>query len=566
MYSIKKVLTFLVVMFVCALANAQFLSLHQSPQSYIDGRGISVSYTGFRNQFEPAGTPGCVMGMTSLRSSCTYVSGGLSFSLSGGQNSTQFKVYVPVGTTSFIFSSYLPQGMQAAVAVRMGSAPTRINPLNGTEYANYQAARNLTTVYQRLSAGEEVIMVADGGGSFSLAGNNRFSSPLAQGAWLYFRLINGDYIDTPRATYEIDLPSYIAGYNAITQANGWGGDGDPLEGGSVATPPTISFSIALSNTTLTQGVTSTVAITPNGGTLSSCSASSVVSAPTYSNNSITLTPSSAATAVTVTCTSTTGATAAAALTVKAATATTTSFSSFTLSPSSLLKTDTSTLITVVPNMGAVVPASTICQVMQSQKYLVSVGTNQWKISPDANVQQVAQSLTIDCGNDSSGKAITGIFSILEPLTITRNSTDLSQLTDLTFKFVPTLPTGITTADLYIFVYVPSIPISAFNKTTTLYGYQVKDGRVRDSSGNWMSVQNQLLPILFSPPDVYQKSVSSGTSFTVNLGYGVKGDIATAVKAEYYVAYLPTGTTDLTKLQFIGDKQGSFSGIPVFWKF
>ena len=68
------------------------------------------------------------------------------------------------------------------------------------------------------------------------------------------------------------------------------------------------------------------------------------------------------------------------------------------------------------------------------------------------------------------------------------------------------------------------------------------------------------------PDVYQKSVSSGTSFTVNLGYGVKGDIATAVKAEYYVAYLPTGTTDLTKLQFIGDKQGSFSGIPVFWKF
>lgn len=552
-FIIKAVVLFLAMMLSGTFVSAQFFSFHQAPQSYINGKGVSVSYTGFHNQFEPLGVSGCVMGIASLRSECTYVSGGLSFSLSGAQNSTQFKVYVPAGVTSFIFSGYLPQGMQAAVAVRMGSAPTRTNPLSATEYANYQAARNLSTVYQRLSAGDEVIMVADGGGSFSLAGNNNFSTPLAKGAWLYFRLINGDYIDTPRATYEIDLSSYIAGYNAITTANGWGGDGDPLENGATVTP---SFSIKL-NGTLTQGVSSTIGITPSGGTLKNCSASSVeVSASSYANNSVTLTPSSTATSVTITCESAEGGSAKASLQVQTAPAT--AFSSFTLSPASLLKTETATLITVKPNNGAVVPASTVCQVMQSQKYLVPAGTNQWKISSDVNVQQIAQSLTIDCGSDASGKAITSSFTIKMPL-VAKSPIGNA----LEFNF---LPSGTaTTADLYIAGYIKDILL---NKLTG----KVESAwicRSNDDS-NWVYMPGAILPrickrsgikvndkvrIAIDTADIAGIGSSSVSEYFFTFSEKTLKD----AKVELYGAY----TTDNgNSFNFIGDDNtGTFSAQP-----
>lgn len=549
--TIKKMVVFFTMMFLGIYANAQFFSLHQYSQAVSDGKGIPVSYTGFRNQFAPTGTPGCVMGITSLRSECTYVSNGLSFSLQGGQNSSQFKVYVPAGVTSFIFSSYLPQGMQAAVAVRMGSAPIRVNPLDAGEYATYQASKNIYTVYERLLAGQEVIMVADGGGSFSLAGNNNFPQPLTTGAWLYFRLINGNYIDTPRATYEIDLPSYIAGYNAITTANGWGTDGDPLEAGATVNP---SFSIKL-NGTLTQGNSGIVAITPTGDTLKTCSASPVANATSYSNNNITLTPSGTATLVTVSCTgATTGNVATATIPVQAAPST--PFTSFTLSAYSLTSTDTST-VTIIPNLGATLPMS--CTALQSDTYLNVVGN---AININSKTTQKAQSILIDCGLGVD-KRQTLVINL--PLVVIPNSTDPTKLTDLTFVFTPILSSGVTSADVYIFVYVPGIPMPEFgiDKTDALYGYQVKNGYTK-VNGNWQSVSNQWLPILFTPPEAYQTSVSSG-QFTVNLGYGVTGDVAKVVNAEYYVAYLPSGTKDLTKLQFVGDKSGSFIGIPVFWK-
>lgn len=575
---VRLILSFALVLGFGQSAYAEFVSIYSTASTAVPvpSSATPIVLSGsFQNLYAPTGVSGCSIGVTSLKSLCSQPGyGALQLQFPGYSfppNANEVKVYIPAGTMRFTMVASMPQGTIAAAALRMDTAPTRVAELSNAEYSAAQSTMKYDTIFSRLLAGSEVIQTHDGGGTFTIAwgyangSNSQYVTPT--GHWLYIRFIN--YVDLYQvmASTLVNLTAYQTGYSSIQ----WDGNGDPLESGSsnsgngTTTPPvTTSFAIALGSVTLTQGVTSTIGITPNA-TLSSCSASSVAGAPSYSNNTITLTPSSTATSVTVTCTSTTGGTATATLPVQAAPTTTTAFSSFTLSPSSLLKTDTATLITVKPNTGAVVPASTVCQVMQSQKYLVPAGTNQWKINPDSSVKQIAQSLTIDCGNDASGKAIASSFSILEPLTITRNSTDLAQLTDLTFTFMPTLPTGISTADLYIFVYVPSIPISAFKQTTTLYGYQVKNGKVQ-IGGSWTDVQNQLLPILFSPPDAYQKYVSSGTSFTVNLGYGVKGDLATAVKAEYYVAYLPTGTTDLTKLQFIGDKQGSFSGIPVFWKF
>lgn len=204
--------------------ESQFVSMHQTSQTLVRSQGgETVTNVGFKNQFAPSGTPGCTMGIAALRSECVFVSEGLSFSLSGTQYEKQFKVYVPVGTTSFIFSSYLPQSMEAAVAVRMTSAPRRTSPLDSTEYAQYQSGADYSNVFDRLTAGEEVILVHSGGGGFSLAGNNRFSAPLTRGVWLYFRLINGDYVDTPRASYEIDLQRYISGYHQTI----FGNNGDP---------------------------------------------------------------------------------------------------------------------------------------------------------------------------------------------------------------------------------------------------------------------------------------------------------------------------------------------------
>ncbi len=204
--------------------ESQFVSLHQTPQTLVRSQsGETVTNVGFKNQFAPSGTPGCTMGIASLRSECVFVSDGLSFSLAGTQNIKQFKVFVPVGTKSFIFSSYLPQSMEAAVAVRMSSAPGRNTPLDSAEYSQYRSTANYSNVFDRLTTGQEVILVHSGGGGFSLAGNNSFPAPLSRGVWLYFRLINGDYVDTPRATYEIDLQKYMNGYSQTI----FGNDGDP---------------------------------------------------------------------------------------------------------------------------------------------------------------------------------------------------------------------------------------------------------------------------------------------------------------------------------------------------
>ena len=224
-------------------AHAQFQSLHQFPVTYNISSSLDASgnlyFTktpqlfGFKDQYAPTGVSGCVMGYPELRAQCQTVDGGFGFTLEGYSSYTEFRVYIPAGTTFFGLSGYLPQSVQYAAAVRLGSAPTRVATLSPAEYEAAKVAQNRNTDFAKLLAGEERLMVHDGGGSISLSGIARMSATtLTTGQWLYVRVLNGSSIAGLGALYEVDLDRYRTSYTA-TQ---FGADGDPVSSGG-STPP-----------------------------------------------------------------------------------------------------------------------------------------------------------------------------------------------------------------------------------------------------------------------------------------------------------------------------------------
>lgn len=225
---------FMTLVLSATTAHAQFISLHQFPLDYLkssvlDASGNSVftksdQLVGFKNQYAPIGVSGCVLGYSDFRSLCQTVSDGLSFSFTGYTSFKEFKVFVPAGTTFFSLTGNMPQNTQYAVAVRMGSAPTRVASLDPTEYESYRNSLDPYTSFSRLQAGEEIVMVHNYGGNISLAGEARLrSAPLAEGKWIYFRVITGEQIYLLGGLYEIDRNIYKTGYaNTV-----FGTDGDP---------------------------------------------------------------------------------------------------------------------------------------------------------------------------------------------------------------------------------------------------------------------------------------------------------------------------------------------------
>jgi len=232
------------IMAMAGMAHAQFVSLHQFPVTYtissaLDANG-NIYFTktpelfGFKDQFAPFGVSGCVMGYAEYRSLCQRVNGGFDFSLEGYTSYTQYRVYIPAGTTFFGLSGFLPQGTEYAATVKIGAEPSRTTPLTQAEYEAAKRDQKIDLDFGRLLAGEERIMVHDGGGNISLSGTARLSSnPLPTGQWLYVRVLNGSYIDSLRASYEVDQGKYLAWYNNAVQ-NVFGSNGDPVESG---TPP-----------------------------------------------------------------------------------------------------------------------------------------------------------------------------------------------------------------------------------------------------------------------------------------------------------------------------------------
>lgn len=220
-------------------ANAGFQSLHQFPVVYninsaLDANGdIYYNKTnqlfGFKDQFAPVGVTGCLIGYPEFRDKCQTVNGGFGFSFDGYTSYEEFKVYVPAGTTFFGVSGYMPQSVQYAVAVKLGSPPVKSSALTEVEYQTAKSAQNRFSDFQRLLAGEERVIVHDGGGAMSLSGIARLTTPLATGQWLYFRALNGGSIAGLGAIYEVEREKYRTAYNTLS----FGTDGDPVaDGGS----------------------------------------------------------------------------------------------------------------------------------------------------------------------------------------------------------------------------------------------------------------------------------------------------------------------------------------------
>lgn len=560
MEKIVRSLGFLILFFGLnsTVIAGNFKSIYSVASSSIPtSSGIVLLGGSFKNMYAPTGVSGCSIGIPELSSFCvnsgSSAYGGLSFGFNGYSYPTdlnEIKIYLPPGTLRFSLVASLPQSTIAAAALRIDAVPTRIAPLSSAEYSSYQATAQDDVLLKQLLAGNEVIRTHDGGGTYAIAGGYvngmNFKEATTVGHWLYIRFINPVDLYQVMGSVMVNNTAYQAGYSSIQ----WDANGDPVDtaSGGTTTSPT-SFSITPNPATLIQGVPSTIAITPSSGfTLKNCSASPEAGTVSYANNSITLTPNST-NPVTITCTSTTDATAEARLQVQPAP--TTAFSSFTLSPPSLLSTDTVTPITVLPNPGAVAP---ICNVNQSKDYLITTASNTWAINPNFNLQQIDQSIAISCGSDTSGNPITSSFKINLPLAITRSTRKdgARDVIDLNFQLPSTIATN--PVDVYVFVYAPDVTIDPFNKIKNdFYGYQAND--------QWDT-------IAFGIYSANQKNVAPGSSITIKTGL-IQAEVD-AFKPELYVAYTPAGSRSFT---FIGNNKWSkisssptspMSSIPVFW--
>lgn len=214
--------------------SGTFFTLHRHPITFVKSSALDPQgqltfvktepLVGFQKQFPPSGTPGCVMGYPEYRNECDSVNGGFGFTLEGLSYHTEYRVYVPAGTTFFGTSGYLPQSVQYAVAVRIDQPPLRKSPLTNAEYEQAKSSQHKDYDFAKILAGEERLMVHDGGGNISLTGIARLSAnPLARGRWIYIRVLNGSYIHGLGAIYEVDRNVYKTEFYKIPFTN----SGDP---------------------------------------------------------------------------------------------------------------------------------------------------------------------------------------------------------------------------------------------------------------------------------------------------------------------------------------------------
>ena len=204
---------------------ANFVSLHQSALKIaLPPPAGSYSYKfdtkiGFKQQYAPQGVTGCAIGYAT--GGCAFPGGG-SLALpefTGYQlQYKEFKVFIPAGTRSFMFSGYAPQRTQSAFVLRYGSAPVREAALSGAEYQNAQTGERIDSSFARLvNERAEQFVVHDGGGTVRFVGGqldaNRGSTK--EGNWLYVRQLSGSPLYDVQGAIDVDMAQYAAGYAKI---------------------------------------------------------------------------------------------------------------------------------------------------------------------------------------------------------------------------------------------------------------------------------------------------------------------------------------------------------------
>lgn len=261
LYLKKRGLIFLAIFFLFGTVQAEFVSLHQRPISYVEridyssGGYIPVyspPYQGFMKQFSPYGVSGCTIGYESEAGKCETVTGGFGFLFPDYSYAPEFRVYIPPGTTGFSLLGFLPQNEMYAVVVKMDSPPERRAVLSQDEYDQVRSTQHEDTNFSLLLQGQEKIMVHLGGGSTSIAGTFRSkNTPLTTGHWLYARVLNGSSLYNFRANYVVDKNVYKNWWDLAQNSGKFDASFDPLQGDSLppVIPPLISIAVSPQNWT-----------------------------------------------------------------------------------------------------------------------------------------------------------------------------------------------------------------------------------------------------------------------------------------------------------------------------
>lgn len=256
--------------------SASFVQLHQfndrlNLQYNADGSANFIDgLHGFKELFDPTGTigggkPACVLGVPAFSSQCKLVKESIGALILGTTDSyTQYKFYFPAGQTELGMFSAMPQDAKYAVAVRLGVPPNRTTPLSDDEYAAAKQNMDINTAFNRLLAGQEIIMVHDGGGTINPTGNGRYTTnPTLKGYWVYVRVLNNTFVTNLSGATGLDLEMYTTWYNSMIASDGFNSTGDPKD---VMVPPVRPVGIKLSKTSTTRGTT--VSILPTNDSAS----------------------------------------------------------------------------------------------------------------------------------------------------------------------------------------------------------------------------------------------------------------------------------------------------------
>lgn len=211
--------------------DKSFFSIHSMQGLLIAKQPAPGSYEypkvfllGFKNQYAPTGTSGCSIGYAEFRADCAFPAGG-SLSLSDQyvgykMDKMKFKIYIPAGTKTLMFTAYLPQYSKSAYSVRFGAAPAKTS-ITEAEYIHYQATEKIDTSFPRLMNGEELVVVHDGGGTVRFTAGQ--VPAIAKGGWLYFQQLQGTFPYDIQGGMDIDMAKYKEAYNSIS----WDSNGDP---------------------------------------------------------------------------------------------------------------------------------------------------------------------------------------------------------------------------------------------------------------------------------------------------------------------------------------------------
>lgn len=256
--------------------SASFIQLHQfndrlNLQYNADGSANFIDgLRGFKELFDPTGAtgggkPACVLGVPEFSSQCKLVKESIGAQILGTTDShTQYKFYFPAGQTELGMFAAMPQDAKYAVAVRLGVPPNRTTQLSDSEYAAAKQNMDINTAFNRLLAGQEIIMIHDGSGNINPTGNGRFEThPTLKGYWVYVRVLNNTFVTNLSGAAGIDLGIYTDWYTGMIASAGFNSVGDPKD---VMVPPVRPAGIKLSTTSTARGTT--VNISPTNDTAS----------------------------------------------------------------------------------------------------------------------------------------------------------------------------------------------------------------------------------------------------------------------------------------------------------